>query len=332
LRQVETMKIRFRFLQALLGLAAALAAVRAGAELVDRIAAIVNNEIITLSEVEKRAAPELARLGADPEVKDRAAQRSKVIHQVLDAMIADKLMDGEMKELNIDVTDQELDAAVDNIKRQNSFDSEKLEQALKEEGLTLASWRSTVLKKQLARLKLIRLKTEAKVKVSDEDVKAEYAKWAKMEGEDGEIHARHILIRVDPKASAEEVEKAKQRALAVVQEARRPGVDFAELARRKGEGSTAGEGGDLGFFRRGVMFAEFEKVAFGLKAGEVSEPVRTQFGWHMIKVDERRPVPVKAFQEMEPAIRERLRNSQLEKFSESYIQELRQGAVVDVKI
>jgi len=323
------MKMRF---QSVLAAAALLIAARAGAELVDRIAAIVNNDIITLSEVEKRAAPEMARLSADPEVKDRASQRSKVLHQILDAMIADKLLDGEMKEANLDVSEADLDAAVDNIKKQNGFDSEKLEQALKEEGLTMASWRSTVLKKQLARLKLIRTKTEAKVKVSEEDVKAEYAKWAKMEGEDGEIHARHILIRVDPKASAEEVAKARERAMAVTLEGRKPGVDFAELARRKGEGSTAGEGGDLGFFRRGVMFPEFERAAFALKPGEVSDPVRTQFGWHVIKVDERRPVPVKSFQEMEPAIRERLRTGQLEKFSERYIQELRQAAVVEVKI
>lgn len=323
--------MRMRF-QRLLGAAALLSAATAGAELVDRIAAIVNNDIITLSEVEKRAAPELARLSAEPEGKDRATQRSKVIRQILDAMIADKLLDNEMKELNLDVSEAELDAAVDNIKKQNDFDSEKLEQALKEEGLTMASWRSTVLKKQLARLKLIRAKTEAKVKLSEEDVKAEYAKWAKMEGEDGEIHARHILIRVDSKASAEEVAKAKERAMAVTQEARKPGTDFAELARRKGEGSTAGEGGDLGFFRRGVMFPEFERAAFALKPGEVSDPVRTQFGWHVIKVDERRQVPVKSFQEMEPAIRERLRTGQLEKFSESYIQELRQAAVVEVKI
>ncbi len=322
------MKTGFRWLS----IAGALIAARAGAELVDRVAAVINSEIITLSEVEKRAAPELSRLTAETESKDRATQRNKMLRQVLDAMIADKLLDNQMKEANIDVAESELDAAVDNIKRQNGFDNDKLEAALKEEGLTVASWRSTVLKKQLARLKLIRMKTETKVKISDEDVKAEYAKWAKMEGEDGEIHARHILVRVDPKASAEVVEKAKERAMAIAQEARKPGVDFAELARKKGEGSTAGEGGDLGYFRRGVMFQEFERAAFALKPGEVSDPVRTQFGWHLVKVEDRRSVPVKPYREMEPLIRERLRTSQLEKFSESYVQELRQAAVVEVKI
>src|SRR5262249_46462207 len=129
LMQVTTMRTRFG---SALAVAALVVAARAGAELVDRVAAIVNNDIITLSEVEKRAAPELARLSADSTVKDRAAQRSKVIHQFLDVMIADKLLDNEMKELNLDVSEAELDAAVDNIKKQNLFDSEKLEQALKE--------------------------------------------------------------------------------------------------------------------------------------------------------------------------------------------------------
>lgn len=324
--------MKIRLFSVVFGMGTLLAGANAQAELVDRVAAIVNNDIITLSEIEKRSAPELARISAEAPVKDRAALRGKLLHQVLDSMIADKLLDGEMKEANVDVSEQELDAAVENIKRQNGFDSEKLEQALKEEALTLASWKATVLKKQLARLKLIRLKTEGKVKVSDDDVKAEYVKWAKMESEDGEIHARHILIKVDSNANPGDVESARKRAVAVTEEARKPGVNFAELAKRKGEGSTAGEGGDLGFFRRGVMFAEFEKVAFALKNDEVSDPVRTQFGWHIIKVDERRAVPVKSYEEMQALMRERLKTSQLEKFSESYIQELRQSAVVEVKI
>ena len=63
-------------------------------------------------------------------------------------------------------------------------------------------------------------------------------------------------------------------------------MDFAELAKKRSEGSSSSDGGDLGFFKRGTMVPEFEKVAFSLKTGEVSDPVRTQFGWHVLKLEE----------------------------------------------
>jgi peptidyl-prolyl cis-trans isomerase SurA len=304
----------------------------ATAELVDRIAAVVNNDIITLSELEKRAAPELARVGAEREVQNRAEARNKILHQVLDGMIGEKLIDLQLKEANIDVSEAEIDAAVENVKAQNSLDNDKLEQALKQEGMSLTKWRSEVLKKQLARFKLMRAKTEGKIKISDDDVRSEYNRWARLEAGDAEVHARHILVRLEENASKEQVESARLRAEKITQEARKPGVDFAELARKKGEGATAKEGGDLGFFRRGVMFPEFEKAAFALKPGEISEPVRTQFGWHVIKIDQRREAPVKPLAEMEALLKEKLRTTQLEKLNEAYILELKQAAVVEVKI
>jgi peptidyl-prolyl cis-trans isomerase SurA len=298
-------------------------------ELVDRVAAVVNTQIITLSEVEKRAAPELALLA---DSKDKATQRNRIIREALEQLVADKLMDWQLQEQHVEVSDQEVDAAAENLRVQNKMDNAQLEKALSEQGMTVTIWKNDVLRKQLARLKLIRTKVEGKVKISEDDIKSEYQKWARMESEDAEIHARHILIKLDAASPPEAVERTRQKAQKVSDEARQPGVDFAELAKKRGEGSSAQEGGDLGFFRRGVMLAEFEKVAFSLKAGEVSDPVRTSFGWHVIKLEERRTVPVKSYQEMQGSLREKLRSAQLEKASESYIRELKDSAVVELKI
>ena len=131
------------------------AATKAAAELVDRIAAVVNSEIITLSEVEKRAAPELAVLD-NTSAKDKATERNRIIHQALDQLVADKLMDWQLKEQHLEVTDQEVDAAAENLKATNRFDDKMLEQALREQGMTLSSWKNDVVRKQLARLKLVR--------------------------------------------------------------------------------------------------------------------------------------------------------------------------------
>lgn len=303
----------------------------ARAELVDRVAAIVNNDIITLSEVEARAAPELARLRPDPDPARRTEERKEVEKKALDSLIGEKLMEGQIKELNIDVTDAEVELQLDDVKKQNNLTSEQFEGALLQEGYTVNSYKA-FLRKHLARMKLVNLKVRSKVKVSDEDLKAEYAKFAHDETTDVEVHARHILVTVAPRATPDQVEAARVRAVALAEEARKPGVDFAELAKEKSEGPSKADGGDLGFFRRGVMSAEFEKAAFSLKLGGVSDPVRTKFGWHVIKVVEQRSPEPPAFDEVKDKLRERLLTGQLSRFTDQFVQELRATALVDVKL
>src|SRR6266849_4253029 len=303
----------------------------ARAELVDRVAAIVNKDIIALSEVEKRAAPELARLAMERDPTTRATKRNEIIKETLNLLISEKLMDMEAKESNIEVSTADVDAAIEDVKRQNNFDDEKLQTVVAQEGFSMRSYRDLV-RGQVARLKLVQLKVRSRVKVLEEDLKAEYEKYKRLESEDPEIHARHIVVGVDENASPEAQERTHQRAIAIAREARQPGVDFVQLAKTKSEGSSASEGGDLGFFRRGVMLPEFEKVAFHLKVGEVSDPVKTKFGWHIIKLDEIRQLPVKPFAEVKESLRQRLTSSQLDRLTQSYVAELRQNAVVDVKI
>lgn len=306
----------------------------ARAELVDRVAAVVNNDIVPLSEVEQKAAPELSRLSAEPDPAKRAKLRQQTLKAVLDALIGERLIEAQVKELNVEVSDAELDAAIDDVKKQNNVtDDAQFEQLLRSspEAYTMASYKA-FMRKHIAKLKLINLKVRSKIKISDDDLKAEYARYSRVEAADPEIHARHILLQVSNKATQAEQERAYQKALEIARQARQPGVDFAELAKKVSEGPSAPDGGDLGFFRRGVMVPEFERVAFSLKDGEVSEPVRTKFGWHIIKVEERRAAAVKSFDEVKEQLREKLGRAQLEKYTERYVQELREQAVVEVKI
>jgi peptidyl-prolyl cis-trans isomerase C len=124
--------------------------------------------------------------------------------------------------------------------------------------------------------------------VSEADAKKIYdEKIATMKPEQ-EVHARHILV--ETKAEAEEVIKRLKN-----------GEDFATLANEKSKDTNA-EGGDLGFFTRGQMLKPFEDAAFALKPGQISEPVKTQFGWHVIKVEEKRDQPLPSFDEVKEAI------------------------------
>lgn len=301
------------------------------AELIDRVAAVVNNDIITLSEVETRIAPDAQRLRNEPDATKRAENRTVLVKRGLELLIGERLMESQVRELNIEVADSEIEMGMDDVKKQNNITSEQFEGLLAQEGYTLTSYKA-FMRKHLARLKLVNLKVRSKVKISDEDLKADYARWAHDESNEFEVHARHLLVQVAPKATPEQIEVARLKATLLMEEARKPGTNFAELAKKKSEGPSAADGGDLGFFKRGVMVAEFEKAAFTLPVGGISDPIRTKFGWHVLKVEEHKVLSAPPFDEVKEQLRDKMLRGQLEKYTDQYVQELRAAAVVDVKI
>ncbi len=148
--------------------------------------------------------------------------------------------------------------------------------------------------------------------VTDSAVRDRYAQIAKELNSIEQIQARHILLKTEAEAVAVIAELTK-------------GGDFAALAKTRSTGPSAPEGGDLGFFTRGQMVPEFETVAFALKTGEYTPtPVKTQFGWHVIKVENRRASEVPKFEEVEDG----LRNDLSREISASYIAGLREKAKI----
>ncbi len=145
------------------------------------------------------------------------------------------------------------------------------------------------------------LSREVGALATPEAVRARYeAEVAGKSGEE-EVHARHILVPTETEA---------RQALA---EVRRPGADFAEVARRRSTGPGAAEGGDLGFFKRGDMVPEFAEAAFALAPGAIGEaPVRSAFGWHVIKVEARRTAAAPAFEEVRETLRQRMMQEQVD--------------------
>lgn len=141
-----------------------------------------------------------------------------------------------------------------------------------------------------------------------------------------EVKARHILIKAPPNASPEEREKAKAKADSL-QALAKGGSDFAQLAEVNSEDPGSGsKGGDLGFFGWGRMVDEFQETAFSLSPGQISDVVETQFGYHIIKVDEKREVERKSLDEMREQIRSQLQGKkkrELQQRAETYIEDLK---------
>jgi peptidyl-prolyl cis-trans isomerase C len=126
------------------------------------------------------------------------------------------------------------------------------------------------------------LQSEAKNAVTDEALHKVYDEATKQMGSEEEVHARHILVPTEEEAKAVEAELKK-------------GADFVEVAKKKSKDPGAAEGGDLGYFTKDQMVPEFAEVAFKLDKGQISDPVKTQFGWHIIKVEDKRKRPVPTF-------------------------------------
>ena len=141
------------------------------------------------------------------------------------------------------------------------------------------------------KVRYLALKSEdfaSRASVAEEDIQDYYESNLEKFKNPQTVQARHILIKVDQNAEPEEVESARQRAEDVLKLARE-GQDFAALARQYSEGPTKNKGGDLGTFRREAMVKPFADKAFSMEAGDISDPVRTRFGWHIIKVENVNP-------------------------------------------
>jgi len=145
------------------------------------------------------------------------------------------------------------------------------------------------------------LQLVGKEALTDEAMHKVYEDAVKQMGEEKEVHARHILFRApagDEKAGKESEDKAK----AVIARLKK-GEDFAQVASELTEDpSGKANGGDLGYFSKEQMVPEFSDVAFGLEPGQISGPVKTQFGWHVIKVEDKRIKPTPKFEEVKPQL------------------------------
>jgi peptidyl-prolyl cis-trans isomerase C len=143
-------------------------------------------------------------------------------------------------------------------------------------------------------LRTVYLTREIDKKITDAQLKADYDAWLKENPPQEEIHARHILLENEKDARA-------------VIESLKSGKDFVALAKEKSSGPSASSGGDLGYFKQADMVKPFADAAFALKAGEYSkEPVKTQFGWHVIKVEDRRTAKAPSFEELKPQLHDKV--------------------------
>jgi len=300
---------------------------QARAEIIDRVVASIGNDAITLYDVEREGASLFDSITKSSTAKEKENRLYLAKKRVLDKLIENLLLLREAENIGLDVGDEEVDAAIENIKRENRITSEELLSALEREGSSYDSYRKKM-KAQIIRARVIDRKVRGSVSVSDEDISDYYEANMHDIGNDDEIRAAHILFAIPKGADKTFVDETRKKAESVLKLAQ-DGAGFETLAIKHSEGPSAPYGGDLGFFKRGDMVKEFSEAAFALNKGEISDIVLTPYGFHIIKVIDRREGAPVSFDQMKDKIRMILYNKRFEAAVMNFLQELKDKGEVN---
>ncbi len=292
-------------------------------ELKDPVA-VVNGENITKDELDK-ALNEAAQASGIQPSELTAEQKMEGYRQILDDLITDKLI--SKAAVDVTVSDEEVEAEIAKLRGQFPTEEDFVAQ-LTAVGQTPEKV-ATDLKKLLQQRKWVESQIGDSAEVTDADV-AKFYEENKQEFEQPEtVKASHILFLTKPDdtedVSNAQLEKAKEAAAKA-----KKGDDFAALAKELSEEPGAKEsGGDLGFFSKDRMVPEFSEAAFQLKTGEISEPVRTQFGWHVIKVEDKKEAGTSSLEEVKPQLSAYLKQDKQRNAVTELIAKLRADAKIE---
>jgi peptidyl-prolyl cis-trans isomerase SurA len=296
---------------------------------VDRVVAVVNQEIITLSELEKWVNPIKEEVVAGDRLQKREREQA-LRREVLEKLIEEKLIDQEVKRSGIKVSSKEVEATLDQIKQRNNATQEQLEKALSAEGLTLESYKKQI-EKSLQRRKLISSEVKAETKAGEKELREFYQKNIDRYRINETFRPAHILFVIPKEATQEEVREIRKKCETVLRKIR-GGDDFGEMALLYSQDASSKSRGELGYFRRGELLPAFEREALRLQVGEVSGVVRTEFGFHIIKLLDRKGVDPLPFEEVKSKVQADYYDFELDKAFKQYLSTLREKSIIEIKL
>jgi peptidyl-prolyl cis-trans isomerase C len=254
------------------------------------------------------------------------AQMGMMKNQVLESLIDRELLFQETKKKGIKIDPTDVADEFQKIKQRYDKPGE-FEQLLSNMGLAESDVQRQI-ERGMAIQQLIDKEVRAKITMGDEEVKSYYEANPQLFQQPEQVKASHILIKVNADAPQEEKDKARKKIESVQKKAKK-GEDFATLAKTYSEGPSGPNGGDLGYFRRGQMVKPFEDAAFNLNPNETSDIVETQFGYHLIKVVDKKPAQTVAYADVKEQLSEHLKKQRIDSEASAYIQNLRSGAKIE---
>ncbi|OGW38766.1 MAG: hypothetical protein A2X58_00905 [Nitrospirae bacterium GWC2_56_14] len=282
---------------------------------VDRVVAVVNDEIITLSDLQRE------------DQKKGGAARNE--HMVLEDLIDRKLQLAAAKRSGVDVTDPELAEALTEIMKRNSMDRKQFDVELAKDGLTYNEYRSE-LREQITLSRVFNKYVRSGLILDEAELRAYYERNQKLYAQPEEIRVRQIFIRQPDNETPSQAAAVKERARTAYERARK-GEDFVSLVRELSESENAAEGGDLGFMRRDHALPEIEQATRSLKPGEIAGPLPFASGYHIIRLEEVR-TPVTPFDRVKDEIQSTLYQQKLENTYRTWLQTLRSDSHIENRL
>ena len=295
-------------------------------QMLDSVVAVVNDGVIMRSELDDR----IAQVEQQAQTQDgNLPPRSQLAQQVLERMVMDEIQLQMARQANLSVDDTELNRQLRSIAESNGMTLEQFADAVEADGMTLGGVREEIRHEMLMR-QVQQRQISQRVTVTERDVERFLSQQPSQQGQAfiEEIRARHVLVELTPTRNDNQ---ARARAEQVRQRLQQ-GADFASVAREfSDDRGSALNGGELGWVRPGQTVPAFEEALGSLSANQLSEPVRSQFGYHVIEVLERRRQDVteeSRREQVRQAIFQRRANEELQ----AWQREMREQAFVDIRL
>lgn len=299
----------------------------AGAEVISKIAAVVNSDIITTRQLDMKLADFLATQAKGEQVSPEKMNALRL--ELLDRLIEETLVQQKIRELNIQVSEQEIEEAIGDVLRQNQINREQLIQAVEAQGLAFEAYRNK-LREQMLRLKLVNREVQSKVDVDNEELLEYFRNHIDDYREPPVLKLSHVRFPLPVKPVVEEVEQIRQEAQAA-REQLRAGAPFQELLKNLAASGRA-SGGDMGTLQEKDLSPLLRDALQGLGEGDFSQVIETPGGFLILHVDKRTPGRIRNFDSVKESIRQTLLDTQREKRFQEWSKELRKQAYIDVRL
>lgn len=300
-----------------------------GGQVVERIVAVVNDEVITLFDLNQTLAPYERQIQAMGYADDKQEQmRFKVREDMLNQLIDQKLTDQEIKRYKISVSDKEIDGTVEQIKNANHYTDESLRNILASQGMSYEEYREKI-KEQILRSKLVNIEVRSRVVITPEETRAYYERHPELFQGIPRYHLRNILMKApaseNPNAEQDAAEKFK-----LVLDQFRAGQSIEDLARRYSEAPNRAQGGDVGFFSLDQLSPQLQEHLKDLKAGDVTPILRTDQGFQVFYVEAVEAGEGRTLEEATAEIQDRLYKEIVDSKFKEWLQELRRRSHIKI--
>ena len=300
------------------------------AKIIDKIVAIVNGEIITLSELDLYPPTPTGGFPTTPNPLEQGGEILESQRGILDYLIEEKLIDQQCRKRGIKVSQRDIDAAIEDVKRAHGVNHEQLKLALTADGVSWEEYQQRI-GEQIKRMRLISHVVRRDFTLDDDALRRFYAQNIQRFKEPDQIRISHILVMIPQNADDLLVAALRHKGKTILERLRR-GDDFRELARLYSDDASGKTGGDLGFFKRGELLPELEGIAFNLKPGEISGLVWTKIGFHIVKITERREGHVIPFEDVTEKVKGQYVGEQSERLFKDWLKELKAQSFIEVKL